>query len=158
MFKNSFASPPSEPFFTTKIVPACAMTKKRPEPSGASLIQTGRSICKFGKNGLSSIFGSGCAKATAEKIREQKICVKKMFGWLMATKQNVKGVKCKVRREDFYAAARTVFMASRSASKVKGLARQGRFSSSRNSRIGWLMTSPVTKTTRRQRSGLETRR
>jgi hypothetical protein len=55
-------------------------------------------------------------------------------------------------------AARTVLMALRTSSKVKGLARQRRFSCLRNPRICSLTTSPVMKTTRWQRAGLAVRR
>ena len=77
MFKNSFASPPSESFLKTRIFPAWPTAKNRPEPSGASLIQTRRSIFKFGRTCLNSIFGSDCADAMPANISEQTICARK---------------------------------------------------------------------------------
>lgn len=64
MFRNSFASPPSEPFRMMRIRPSCSTRKSRPEPSGASDIQSGRS-CRdnAGKTLCSSICGNGCAPA-----------------------------------------------------------------------------------------------
>ena len=47
------------------IRPACSTMKRRPEPSGASHIQSGRSRVMAGKAGRSCTFGSGWAEAVS---------------------------------------------------------------------------------------------
>jgi hypothetical protein len=95
MFKNSFASPPSEPFFTMRIFPTWLTTNKRPEPSGASPSQTGRSISKLGKTGWSFICGNDWADTTTASDNRQKAWARKNFDLFMArsktqTEQKVK--------------------------------------------------------------------
>src|SRR5580658_2637604 len=65
----------------------------RPEPSGASLIHTGRPSppCKFGKTGLSTTCGSDCAPAqnSISEKRSEKANLNKAF--IFNIKENRRG-------------------------------------------------------------------
>src|ERR1700723_826104 len=69
--------------------------KKRPEPSGASLIQTGRPSVNCSKTGLSEMEGSGCAgAATASAKTPDRTKADRINCFISQSKMRV-GAKCK---------------------------------------------------------------
>src|ERR1700722_11874357 len=76
MFRNSLVAEPSVPFRPIPIRPACSRMNKRPEWSGASDIQIGRSKVKAGKVDCKRTLGKGWATTadaavTAKTIKQK---------------------------------------------------------------------------------------
>ncbi len=69
--------------------------KKRPEPSGASLIQTGRSSWSCVRTGFNEICGSGCAVTAMAGANRQKTTEARIGNFFMVLKQSAFAMKSK---------------------------------------------------------------